>query len=298
MKVSIKETTLSTYTNIIENHIKDTIGNICIASLTSQHITAFTERLLTSGRKDRKGGLNEKTVCDILFLLREVINYYNIENPNQKVYVNITYPKYREKEIQILSKDEKKRLLTYCMIGTDTYKLGIIIALFTGVRIGELCAVRWQDIDIEERIMYIRHTVQRIRNTDPNDEAKTKLIIGTPKSKTSRRVIPLSDVMVALLIKHIQRNKSKYVLSGSLMPEEPRVYQYKFKRYLKESNVRDINFHSLRHTFASDCIESGFDIKGLSEILGHSNVNTTLNKYVHLSLDFKRANMNKLNQTI
>lgn len=198
----------------------------------------------------------------------------------------------------IATSDNQVKILTDSEVAVLLYKLrnqvnlnmiGILFALYTGIRLGELCAIQWKDIDLEQRVCYIRHTLQRIQNPDCKPgEPKTCLRIGLPKNG-KERMIPLHDHIADLLQKN-QKNyaKSDYLLSGRSLPIEPRTMENRFKQILKTCEIRNVHFHVLRHTFASQCIESGMNIKALSEILGHSSVKITIDRYVHLTMKFKK----------
>ena len=163
------------------------------------------------------------------------------------------------------------------------------------MRIGEVCALRWENISIKDGIIKITSTMQRLRDFDVNRTTKTKIIISDPKSDTSARIIPLSDFAIDLCKKFIPTSPTAFVLSGSASEFiEPRTLQYKMERYTKDCGLDDVHFHTLRHTFATRCVEFGFEIKSLSEILGHSSPQITLERYVHSSLELKRDNMNKV----
>lgn len=173
----------------------------------------------------------------------------------------------------------------------DQTALGILISMFTGIRIGELCALTWKDISLENNTIRIQRTMQRIQT--PDDAAKTKVFILEPKSSSSVREIPIAKVLREYLEQ--QQKKEGYVLSGKVYKYvEPRTVQNRFKGIMKNCNIDNASFHTLRHTFATRCIEIGFDIKSVSEILGHANVNITLNRYVHPSMDSKQKNMDML----
>jgi integrase len=177
---------------------------------------------------------------------------------------------------------------------SEPIKTGIILCLYTGLRIGELCALRWNEIDLPNKVLHVKYTMQRIQDYSENRKTKTKLIRTSPKSKSSVRFIPLPDFLVELL-EALQSTPEAYFLSGEedhLI--EPRYMQLQFKKYLKECEIRDVSFHCLRHTFSTISLRSGMDSKTLSELLGHSNVNITLNNYVHSSMDYKRESMNNL----
>lgn len=162
----------------------------------------------------------------------------------------------------------------------------------TGIRIGELCALQWEDVDLEKRILIVRKTIQRIQIQ--NEKRKTKLVITEPKSESSKRIIPIPDCIVNLLSKFKGKAK-EFVVSRREKPVEPRTMQYRFSKILKKANLPSVHFHALRHIFASNCIKLGFDVKSLSELLGHSSVEITLNRYVHSSLEQKREYMKRLN---
>ena len=169
--------------------------------------------------------------------------------------------------------------------------MGILLSAATGIRIGELCALKWENIDLEKRTLTVNNTVQRIKSIDGS--SATKLIITSPKSNSSVREIPLPDFIIPIL-ESLKANNDYYLLSGTRAIIEPRTMQYRFKRILSDLNLPDVSFHSLRHGFATTCIALGFDVKTLSEILGHSSVEITLNRYVHSSMERKAEFMKSL----
>lgn len=237
--------------------------------------------------------LSPKTVRDIVTKLKEIINFYEEEHNTKLNIKKMSLPKMNKKEIQILSNKEKQKLEKYCIEQNSLKSLGILICLNTGLRIGEVCALRWENIDFESKKIHIEKTIERIYSKEEN---KTIVIIDTPKSITSVRTIPINSKLYNIL-KQI-RGKSKktdFVLTGSSEHYvEPRNYQYHFKEILKINKVKKYKFHTLRHTFATNCIEAGMDIKSLSEILGHADVSITLNIYVHSSDKAKRKYLEKI----
>ena len=237
--------------------------------------------------------LSPKTVRDIVTKLKEIINFYEEEHNTKLNIKKMSLPKMNKKEIQILSNKEKQKLEKYCIEQNSLKSLGILICLNTGLRIGEVCALRWENIDFESKKIHIEKTIERIYSKEEN---KTIVIIDTPKSITSVRTIPINSKLYNIL-KQI-RGKSKktdFVLAGSSEHYvEPRNYQYHFKEILKRNKVKKYKFHTLRHTFATNCIEAGMDIKSLSEILGHADVSITLNIYVHSSDKIKRKYLEKI----
>jgi len=177
--------------------------------------------------------------------------------------------------------------------GLDIHKLGILLCLYTGIRIGEVCALRWKDISPDFDSLSINRTLQRVKNLGEGEQ-RTKILIDTPKSQRSIREIPIPKFLSAHL-KHFARDSGTFVLAtGDIDFIEPRTMQNHFARSIKAANVNNANYHSLRHTFATRCIEAGVDVKSLSEMLGHSSVTFTLRCYVHSSFEQKREGMNKL----
>ncbi|MBQ4099933.1 MAG: site-specific integrase, partial [Oscillospiraceae bacterium] len=189
------------------------------------------------------------------------------------------------------SKDEQQRLVDYLLIDIDIYKLGVLVALYTGMRLGELCALRWEDID--DDCIKVRQTMQRLSK---NNGVGTELFIGTPKTETSVRLIPIPSFLKELIEEFRIRGAGEKYFLGSKDKHivEPRVMQYKFKKYLLDAHIEKANFHALRHSFATRAVEVGFEIKSLSELLGHANVQITLQKYVHSSFALKQDNMELL----
>ena len=174
----------------------------------------------------------------------------------------------------------------------NNIKLGIMISLYAGLRIGELCALKFEDIS--DGIIHVTKTMQRIQKLD-NADKKTEVIITQPKSASSIREIPVPDFLNELILKFY--TPKAYVLTGEAGTYiEPRTMQNKFKSCVEDCGLHGMNFHICRHTYASACIEVGVEIKSLSEILGHSNVNITLNRYVHSSMEMKRRNIEKLQE--
>lgn len=197
--------------------------------------------------------------------------------------------KQKYKPIRTLSKVEQARLLYSIYDEPNPFKIALLLCLYTGLRLGELCALKWTDFDLKNMSMTVSRTVQRIAAQD--GMSKTILLESAPKSEGSKRTIPLTAEIVELLARLNQN--CPYVFGGN-KPLEPRTMQYRFKKLLKEVDVGDRNFHILRHTFATNCIENGMDVKALSEILGHSDVKITLNRYVHPTMDSKRKQLGRL----
>lgn len=280
----VKESTIANYRMKAEKHILPVFGSLFHDAVDAHQVHLFITKKLESG-------LSARYVSDIVIVLKSIFKYanrvYNLYNP----LANVILPKKKKSEIVLLSSTEQKKLQSYMQNNTSQTTLGITLSMYTGLRIGELCALQWKDIDLEKRTLTVNHTLQRIR--DAHGTAKTKLIITEPKSISSHRTIPLPDCLLHIL-KTFQIDSNAFVLSGSNKPVEPRVMQYRFASILKRVNLPSVHFHALRHMFATNCISLGFDVKSLSEILGHSSVEITLNRYVHSSMEQKRAFMGRL----
>ncbi len=195
----------------------------------------------------------------------------------------------------MLSVSQQNSLVSYLSKSASPSDLGIFIASVTGIRIGELCALQWSDIDLEKRIIAVRKTMQRIKNI--GGKTATKIVITAPKSRTSEREIPIPEVLFSRL-KSMKKCDDNYILTGEKIFSEPRTMQYRFKAILKKLNLPSVNFHSLRHIFATRCIAAGADVKTLSELLGHNSVEMTLNRYVHSSDERKSYCMKLLGDNI
>ena len=293
-KLSVKESTFKRYQNMIQQHIEPYFRSICVNKISNSTVEEFVRYMLTSGRIDGKGGLSSKTVADIVVVLKEIIKFSQYRGINIECNMALISLKKTAKEMRVLSISEEKKLVSVLQNEMDRSKMGVYLCLFTGIRIGELCALQWKDISFDDNTLKIGRTLQRLQCAENSSLAKTKIIITEPKSPAASRCIPLPDFLVNT-IKPFAGAPQSYILSGSSKKViEPRTMQNHFKKYLAESEVECANFHSLRHTFATRCVEIGFEIKTLSEILGHSSVKITLDKYVHSSMEQKKANMKKL----
>ena len=294
-KVKLKMSSYVKYFNLIKNHIKPQLGNYPLMDITSTLLNDFSSEKLVTGKCDKSGGLSEKTVRDILSVVKSVLRFAEKESLLANANINLNLPREKAKKICILSKDEQATLEKYLCSNMDESKLGVLLCLYTGLRIGEICALKWSDVSLEKRFLTVNCTMQRVQSLDSSSTTKTKVIITDPKSTCSTRIIPLPDCILDKLIQFCPTYQNAYFLTGEPSRYiEPRTYQNHFKKYTANCGLENFNFHTTRHSFATRCVEVGFEIKSLSEILGHANVNITMNRYVHPSFDLKRNNMNKL----
>jgi len=287
----IKDSSYAGYLMKLEVHIYPALGGLKFEALTSKHIDDFVNEKLTGGRIGG-GSLSAKYVSDMVILLKSMGKFAEREYGYRNPILNANTPKVRRQEINTPTKHEQDLLKSYLLNNLSLRNLGVLLCLFTGIRIGELCALKWSDIDFNEGVLRITKTVQRIKSFD--GKSRTELVITSPKSGKSVREIPLPDSILTLLSEYRQAPDC-YILSGNVKLIEPRLMQYYFKTVLKKAKPPSINFHMFRHIFATNCIACGFDVKTLSEILGHSSVELTLNRYVHSSKERKRECMERLN---
>lgn len=294
-KLIIKESTYSKYAKILENHLLPEFSKMEIQRINSFAVNQFVAKKLKNGRLDGKGGLSAKTVQDMVMVLKSILKMAEDEYSCKVQIKNAVLPDRKKRKISVLTVDEQRILSEYAMEDIHDYKrLGLLMCMVTGMRLGEICALRWSDLDLSDGILKIRYTLQRIQNISAKASEKTSVIIDTPKTNSSIREIPLTNSMASILSAVKPREEDSYFLTGRIDKYmEPRTYQYYFSRTIGQLNITPLNFHGLRHTFATRCIENGFDTKSLSEILGHSNVNITLNRYVHTSMDAKKRQMER-----
>lgn len=296
-RLVVKESTFKRYQNTVAKHIIPRLGFLPVTKITAEAIEQFARDGLESGRLDGKGGLSAKTMSDILVIIKEIVAFSRKRGLLTECDLSEITIKRTTREMRVLSITEEQRLITILLREMDRYKMGVYLCLFTGIRIGELCALRWKDISFTERTLHVDKTMQRLQYSEGSELKKTRLIITDPKSISANRTIPLPDFIICAM-RPFEAGSSSYVLSGcSNKAVEPRTMQNRFKGYLEEGQIDDANFHALRHTFATRCVELGFDIKTLSEILGHSSVKITLDKYVHSTLELKMNNMMKLSNS-
>lgn len=290
--VQWKQSSVVKYENIISKYLLPQFGRRNIGHITREEVQEFVLGLLEHGGK-MGTGLAPKTVNCIISVMKNIFDYAVINKGYTLISFDGLYAKQQQKTMRILSAAEQDILTKYLLDHPDQISLGILVSLYTGIRIGELCALKWEDISFEDKCIRIHNTMQRLQ-TKENQDKKTEIIITSPKSVCSNRAVPVPDELLRLMQE--QRGSScTYFLTGkSRVYVEPRTMQNHFKAVIRKCGITNANFHSLRHTFATRCIELGFDMKSLSEILGHASINITLNRYVHPSMELKRKNMNML----
>ncbi len=275
---TVKPSTFQKYSGAVERYILPYFGEQSLCEISRTDLVKFGQDCLNHD-------LSEKTVNDILGVVRMILGYagreYDLTLPQ------VSFLRRPPKETRVLTPTEEQRLIQYILRHFDLHGFGILLTLYTGLRIGELCALQWQDVS--QTSVKVSKTLQRLSV----ETGKTALVFGEPKSMNSYRQIPIPDFLQQYIA--CFRKEEGYVLeTKNRTPTEPRTLQAKFSRIAKSCRLEGVTFHTLRHTFATRCVEAGFDLKSLSEILGHRDVKTTMNLYVHPSFDFKKENMEKL----
>lgn len=294
-ETSTKDSTYVHYYNLLKNHIEPKLGEESIEDITLLKLGKTIITFSTEGRLDYTGGLSQKTVCDITIIIKAILRYAETLGYSLSCNLEAFSVKQPYGELRVLSHKEQIIINEFLSEEDGFTALGILIALYTGVRIGELCALSIDDIDIEMKKITINKTMQRLQNKQGHSKNKTYISITTPKTKNSIREIPIPDFIVER-VASIGYTRGSYILTG--LPDkfvEPRTMENRFNRLMKKLSIEDVSFHTLRHTFATRCVEVGVDVKTLSETLGHSNVNITLNRYVHSSFEMKQRCLQKLN---
>lgn len=279
----VKESTQVKYHQILHKHLLPVFGDLLLTGITHQRIEEASRQLLHT--------LSPRTVADVLSVLRSILRFAMLRGEPIATDGSSVRIRRQPKPIRVLSPGEQQALICHLLSDPTPRNIGILLSLHTGLRLGELCALCWEDISLPERLLHVRHTAQRIQNLY-TEKPRTRIIVTAPKSPDSIRTIPLTPDMVRLL-HSLPGPRRGYFLSGATITE-PRTMQHHFARAARASGIAGATFHTLRHTFATRCVELGFDTKSLSEILGHSTVNLTLNRYVHPTMDLKRCNMQRL----
>jgi len=287
-----KDSTFAQYLSSIDRHIVPYWQGWQIGEITTVQMERYLSHLLKNGRLDGKGGLSPKTAADILILLKSVFKYAK-DYPVVCDFEEIQMPK-SENPMRVFTRREQRILTDFLLTDIDRSKLGVLLGLYTGPRIGELCALTEKHIGLMDQSLEIRRTMQRIKNLSGEGGTKTKIVITKPKTDKSIREIPIPKFLMPLLRKLVAAPDAHILTGSAEIFVEPRLMQKRFKAYLKAAGVEDAGFHALRHSLASRAVENGFDIKSLSELLGHANIQTTLRLYVHPSFETKRKYMDKL----
>lgn len=295
-KTRVKDSTYNKYWNTLHSYVIPDLGGLKWNEIDREKVEKFCKKMISSGGK-KGAGLTARTVDGILTVLRQVFGYASEHGADVSFDISSITVRKEQKEEKVLTGSDQYKLCRYLRLNISDRNIGVLICIYTGLRIGEVCGLKWEDISFSNRTITVRREVQRIQTKDDPDR-KTKVVITTPKSASSARTIPIPEELVEIL-RSFRGNRSGYILTGSQDKyEEPRTMERHLDKVLKEAGIEHAKFHALRHTFATRCVEIDFDMKSLSEIMGHSNVNTTMNLYVHPTMELKRGYMEKYSMTL
>lgn len=285
-KKYVKESTYALYQYEIANYLCNVAGDLELEEVTEQKLQNLVFEW-QSGKSNNRH-LRKSMIHNLVVLIKQIIKYGEKRGYLQLKDLDIRLAPLPEKhsERKVLEEDEQKRLVHAVLSELTPETLGILLCMNTGLRIGELCALTWGDFDIKGKLLHVTKTMQRIYR--PDESPKTYVIITTPKTESSIRDVPISSNLCRLIQKIADMEPDHYILTNSRRYVEPRTLRKHYDNFLFENGISHINFHSLRHTFATQCIEKGANYKAVSELLGHSTVNTTLNMYVHPQMSEKR----------
>lgn len=292
VQITVKESTFTRYHRTVTKYLIPQFQGQLLEKIDPAYLAGITERLLCSGGISGRS-LSAKTVTDILSVLKSILKYAEENDYPTPNWHRLKYPPKARGEAKSLSAESRQAIACAISHSEDSICLGVCFAYYTGVRIGELCGLQWGDIDFGQHTVTIQRTVERIANLDPAATTKTKIVITKPKTNASIRTIPLPDHLLRYILR-FRKSEEVYLLTGTKKCTEPCQFYLRYQRFLKENHIPPHSFHTLRHTFATRCVENGFDVKTLSEILGHNSITTTLSAYVHPSMEQKRKMMESL----
>ena len=285
----VKESTYASYSNIAYNHLIPQLGNYKLSQINNQMLQRLILNKSEAGRLDNNGGLSSKTIKDIGTVIKLSLKSAMKNDLIDYIDLDFYYPKSnRSDKISVFNKDEQRKIVCYCMNNLSTITVAILLTLYSGIRIGELCALKWKDIDFKRNVLCVNKTIQRVYL---KNLGTSKVIKTTPKTKNANREIPLNTDF-SFMLKQFKTNNDNYVLTNKNKWMEPRTLRKHYYNIIHKIGINDISFHSLRHTFASNCIRLGIDYKTVSELLGHASVNITLNIYVHPQMTEKKRCIN------
>ncbi|WP_286154702.1 tyrosine-type recombinase/integrase [Thomasclavelia cocleata] len=297
----IKQSSYNKYFNLYGSYISDVLKDTYLDEISNSTLQKAVISIMNLKNRRTKQKLSTSTVRGIVYVIKCVILFAQKQGYIKAFCLQIDIPSNETKSIRALTREEQSTLEFHTRLKLDTISLAVLICLYTGLRIGEVCALRWEDIDLNNKYIVVNKTVQRIQQHHvPYRASKTVLITTPPKTNKAIRKIPISSVLYPILNEYREQNyhgNKHYVLVNKNDDMiDPCSIQYKFKELIKKLKITPVTFHGLRHTFATRCIEVGMDIKTLSEILGHSNVSTTMSIYVHSTEQQKKNQIELLSQ--
>lgn len=283
--------TISKYEQLIHNHISPCFADRDCSSITQAELEHFYHSLCQSPQR-----LSDNNLRTITMLLNKIMEYaYRQDYVETLLYIRPHLSK-RRPIVRVFTDSERMKLENFIYSHRNPCTMAVFLALYTGMRLGEICAIKWSDFDFERGALQITKTVQRLKCPADNDSRKTRLVVTPPKTNSSFRVIPLPDFAIPYIYEDFSEEKEEFyvIASNADSPQDPRTVQYAYKKMLNTLGISYLNFHCLRHTFATRCVTNGWDVKTLSEILGHNDIKITMEYYFHSSFEYKKQQMNKI----
>ena len=294
IRPSSKRKTCERYSEIIEKRLKVKLGEYELDELTPLVLQRYITELIESGNMKTGKGLAANSVNGIITVIQNSLKLaYALGTIKEYAADKIRRPKTKEKEVTCFTLSEQKKIERAALAGKKTKWLGIVVCLYTGLRIGELLALEWKDVDFQKGML----TVSKSRHEGKDENGRYAQIVESPKTVSSRRCIPLPKQILCELRMLKRKSRSVYVISNGESSIPVRSYQRSFERLLKKLDIPHKGFHALRHTFATRALECGMDVKMLSELLGHKDPAVTLRRYVHSLMEQKKEMMNKVGNT-
>lgn len=288
-KLAIKYSTYTKYETVIINHLNVQFNDLYINDISEELVMSYFHELLNSNN------FSVNTLKTIRYVLKSILDYAQIKYNISSINFNFIKLKKTNKVVKVLTAKQSKALELYCFQHQENYSIAILLSLYGGFRVGEVAGLKWEDIDFQNGLIHVNRTIERLKIKD--NQTKTQLMVLEPKTSTSKRIVPIPNFMLNLLKLYNQRQiniePEYYVYTGSYKKPDPRNIQYHFNKICKSLNFES-HYHTLRHTYATNCVINNIDVKSLSEMLGHSSVSITLELYVHSSLEFKKIQVEKL----
>lgn len=287
-KGKIKISSYNHYLNQYELHIKPVFADQFLRNITSEQYSHFLI-------EKEKEGYSSGTLCLIRTIIMMILKHAEETHDILTVH-DIYMPKQNKNDVEAFTKEEQLSLNHYLYEHIDHYANAVALSMYCGLRIGEVCALQWKDLNLDQGVLTVSKTLIRVQNKENEEKSRTQVVIQKPKTSSSNRKVPIPDCVVKELLRSFHDDPECYVITGTDHYMEPRVCLRKFKKIVSELNMEHYTFHACRHTYATRCVELGIDAKILSEMLGHSSVRTTLDRYVHPSMDFKKSQVNKFSE--
>jgi len=291
-KMSVKYSTYVKYEHTVNTYLIDYFKKLLLDEINETIIIEYFQKKISEKYAN-------STLTCIRYVLKSILEFAQSQYGVPPVNFNFIKLKKLKNECKILTSGQKESLDYYCFSHYEPISIVILLSMYGGLRLGEVSGLKWEDIDFQNEVIFVNRTVERLKHEDDHSLNKTELMIFEPKTDTSKRIVPMPHFVMIFIQQYYEQlhleNRKFFVYTNSLSIPEPRNIQYHFHRVCKYFHFH-INYHSLRHSYATNCMMHNIDIKSLSEMLGHSSVSTTLNLYVHSTLEFKKLQVNKLSK--